>query len=205
MLQKVLTKKVLLYTLGCICFSIGATLFILSNLGTDPLDVFAVGVKKTFGLMIGTTQSLFAIGCLFIWSILHKWKFPPVTTFLTFFLCGYMIDFGLWLTHSQSILKPIIEVLLGVVLCTQGSALILMSSFGIRAMDLVAISLMELTKKPFWLYKGFFELMLLIVGWLLGGVVGIGTVLFLVFVGWLIQPCIKLNAKLGVSNYGKIS
>ena len=205
MQQKTLTSKVSLYLLGCICFSVGATLFILSNLGTDPLDVFAVGVKKTFGLMIGTTQSLFAIGCLGIWSALNKWKFPPITTFLTFFLCGYMIDFGLWLTNSQSVLNPIIEVLLGVILCTQGSALILMSSFGIRAMDLVAISLMEKTNKPFWVYKGFFELLLLVSGWILGGVVGIGTVLFLLFVGWFIQPCIKLNAKLGVPNYGKIS
>jgi uncharacterized membrane protein YczE len=80
-----------------------------------------------------------------------------------------------------------------------------MSGFGIRAMDLVAISLNKITSKPFWLYKGIFEVLLLISGWLLGGIVGMGTIFFLVFVGWLIQPCIRLNVKLGVPNYGPVS
>jgi uncharacterized membrane protein YczE len=96
-------------------------------------------------------------------------------------------------------------MLAGVVLCTQASALIIMSGFGIRAMDLVAISLAKITKKPFWFYKGIAEVLLLVSGWLLGGVVGIGTVFFLVFVGWLIQPCIRFNVKLGVPNYGPVS
>ena len=162
-------------------------------------------MKETFGWMIGTTQSLFAILCLGIWSVLNKWKFPPISTFLTFFICGYLIDFFLWLFNHSHLFNPFLEMLLGVVLCTQASTLIIMSGFGIRAMDLVAISLAKITKKPFWLYKGVAEVILLISGWMLGGVVGIGTAFFLVFVGWLIQPCIKLNTKLGVPNYGPVS
>jgi uncharacterized membrane protein YczE len=63
-------------------------------------------------------------------------------------------------------------------------------------MDLVALSLEEIYKKPFWLYKGVAEAILLLTGWLLGGPVGIGTVLFLLTVGWLIQPAIILNKKI---------
>ena len=60
--------------MGCVLFSLGASSFILSNLGTDPLDVFAIGIKQTFGLMIGTTQSLFALLCLITWSIINRFK-----------------------------------------------------------------------------------------------------------------------------------
>jgi uncharacterized membrane protein YczE len=197
-------KKYFIYLIGCILFSFGATLFITSNLGTDPLDVLAIGMKNTFGWMIGTTQSVFAILCLFIWSFLNKWKFPPISTFLTFFICGYLIDFFLYILNNQHIFSPFWEMIAGVLICTQASALIIMSGFGIRSMDLVAISLSEKTKKPFWFFKGIAELLLLISGYLLGGVVGVGTLFFLIFVGWLIQPCIRLNAKFGIPNYGKV-
>jgi uncharacterized membrane protein YczE len=198
--------KYVLYFLGCILFSVGATFFIASNLGTNPLDVLTTGIRKQFGLMIGTTQSLFAILCLFIWSIIYNFKrVPPISTFLTFFLCGYLIDFFLFLSGEQTPLNSWIELAIALVLCTQGSSLIIMSGFGIRAMDLVAIALVDKTKLPFWVYKGIFEVLLFTVGWALGGEFGVGTIAFLFFVGWMIQPFIFLNKKLGISNYGPVS
>jgi uncharacterized protein len=197
--------KYYLYFLGCILFSIGATLFICSNLGTNPLDVFTTGIRKQFGLMIGTTQSLFAITCLFIWSIIYKFKrVPPISTFLTFFLCGYLIDFFLFIVNESTPLNSWIELSLAVLLCTQASALIIMSGFGIRAMDLVAIALVDKTNLPFWVYKGIAEVLLFSIGWSLGGAFGVGTIVFLFFVGWMIQPFIYFNEKLGIPNYGPV-
>lgn len=194
-----------LYFFGCLLFSIGATLFICSGLGTNPLDVFTTGIRKQFGLMIGTTQSLFAITCLLIWTVIYKFKrIPPISTFLTFFLCGYLIDLFLFLTNESTFLNSWIELSLAVLLCTQASALIIMSGFGIRAMDLVAIALVDKTGLPFWVYKGIFEVLLFSIGWYLGGAFGVGTIVFLFFVGWMIQPFIYLNEKYGVPNYGPV-
>lgn len=184
--------KFFLYLIGCLLFSIGATLFITSNLGTDPLDVFSIGIKNCTGAKIGTVQSLFAIVCLVIWSSINNWKFPPLYTFLTFFICGYLIDFFLLFSNLINV-NHWGEMLMGVACCTEGSALIIMSTFGIRAMDLVAISLAEKTNKPFWIYKAIAETLLLTTGYLLGGPIGIGTIFFLFFVGWLIQPFISFN------------
>ena len=198
-------RKYILYFLGCILFSLGATFFIASNLGTNPLDVFTTGVRKQFGLMIGTTQSLFAIACLFIWTIIYQFKrVPPISTFLTFFLCGYLIDFFLFVSGEQTPLNSWVELIIALVLCTEASALIIMSGFGIRAMDLVAIALTDKTGLPFWVYKGIAEVLLFTVGWALGGMFGIGTIAFLFFVGWLIQPFIYVNQKLGVPNFGPV-
>lgn len=194
----------LLYFSGCLFFSLGATLFILSNLGTDPLDVLCVGVQKTVGWKIGTTQSVFAFLCLLVWSAVKRFKkFPPLSSFLTFFICGYTIDLMLYL--NINITYPYLAMLSGVLLCLLGSVWILMSGFGVRAMDLVALAIEERTKTPFWLWKGFAEVLLLIVGWMLGGVAGIGTIGFLLGVGWGIQPMILLNKRLGVINRSDVS
>ena len=197
-------SKTITYLIGCVLFSLGASSFILSNLGTDPLDVFAIGIKQTFGLMIGTTQSLFALLCLITWSIINRFKLPPISTFLTFFICGYLIDFFIWLCKDVYDLNCYIKLFIGVSLCTISSSLIIMSGFGIRAMDLLAITLNEKTNKPFWLYKGAFEVLLLLVGWILGGPIGIGTLSFLLGVGWLIQPTMRMLVSFGIPNFSSV-
>jgi uncharacterized membrane protein YczE len=198
-------RQLLLYLIGCVLFSFGAFLFIASDLGTNPLDVFTTGVQKQTGLLIGTTQSLFALFCLFLWSLIYKFKkFPPVSTFLTFFICGYLIDFFLFCFNRNTAFASSFELAGALFLCTEASALIIMSNVGIRAMDLIAIALMEKTKIPFWFYKGAAEVLLFSTGALLGGMFGLGTILFLIFVGWFIQPFILVNELLGVPNYGPV-
>ena len=156
-------------------------------------------------MLIGTTQCLFAVCCLIIWSFFNKFKFPPISTFLTFFICGYLIDGCLWFSETVNLgFNNYLEMMIGVILCTVSSSFIIMSGFGIRAMDLLAISFSEKTKLPFWLYKGVSEILLLVVGWMLGGVVGIGTLGFLLGVGLLIQPTVQLFSKLGVPNFSSV-
>lgn len=186
-------KSKILYLVSCVVFSLGASYFIRSGLGTDPLDVFCLGVQNTAGLKIGTTQCAFALACLALWSSLNSWKMPPWSTFLTFFLCGYMIDFLRW--NIPTFNNAYFNMVFGSILCLQGSAGIIASGFGIRAMDLVSLSLEDKLNIPFWISKASFETALLASGHILGGPVGIGTVVFLVVVGYLIQPCVILNER----------
>lgn len=165
-------------------------------MGTDPLDVFCIGVQKWTGLKIGTTQSLFALACLGVWSCLNNWKMPPFSTWLTFFICGYLIDLCLYLSLATPLIDKWILLFCGLVLCLQGSAGIIHSGFGIRAMDLVALSLESKFNIKFWISKAAFETLLLVSGWLLGGPVGIGTLCFLIVVGYLIKPAVILNQKI---------
>lgn len=196
-LKKFMKNNIIIYLIGCVLFSLGASSFIFSNLGTDPLDVFCLGIQNYINVKIGTIQSLFAIVCLFIYSSINQWKIPPLSTFITFFICGYLIDFFRFILKDFSVnMNQYMLLLSGTFLCMQGSAFIIMSKIGIRAMDLLALSLEEKTKKPFWIYKGFAEVLLLLTGWVLGGPVGVGTIAFLLIVGWFIQPTIILNNKI---------
>jgi uncharacterized membrane protein YczE len=191
-----------LYLAGCVLFAVGATCFIEAGLGTDPLDVFALGVRDTTPLTVGLAQGAFAAVMLGVWAGLKR-RVPSVWPFITFLFCGSMID--LWLHAGVLGRTPLPDgllMLVGVALCALGSAYIIMSGIGIRAMDLVAIALVENTGRPFWLFKAVAEVLLLVVGWLLGGPVGVGTLFFLVFVGFLIQPVMALNGRLvGLPNY----
>lgn len=199
-----------LYLLGCLIFSFGANFFIYSKLGTDPLDVLSLGLVKHVSFMtVGIAQGGFAALCLLIWSIWNR-RLPLLSPFVTFFLCGTLID--LWmgekLRHGANIasfvpLPPWPLMIAGVVLCAYGSSLIIMSGIGIRSMDLVAITMVQKWRTPFWLAKGIMEVALLVSGWLLDGPLGWGTVFFLGFVGWMIQPLMWLNGRLfRMPNYG---
>lgn len=192
-----------LYLAGCVLFSIGATCFIEAQLGTDPLDVFALGVRDHTPLTVGLAQGGFAALMLVVWTGLMR-RAPSVWPFITFLFCGTLIDVLLATTWIANVATPDLAlILVGVGLCAFGSAYIIMSGIGIRAMDLVALALAERTGRPFWVFKAVLEALLLAVGWLLGGPVGVGTVFFLVFVGFLIQPVMTINARVArLPNYG---
>jgi uncharacterized membrane protein YczE len=196
-------QQYLLYLAGCLMFSVGADFFIASQLGTDPLDVFALGLMNHLPITVGIAQSGFALICLFIWALWNK-KLPPISPFVTFFLCGSLIDVWMWVRLDQYMpLGAYPVMLVGVLLCAYGSSYIIMSGIGIRAMDLVAITMTMRWRLPFWAAKGVMEVILLALGWWWGGPVGVGTLCFLVFVGWMIQPLMVANEKvLRIPNHG---
>lgn len=196
----------IIYTLGCVFFSFGANNFIASHLGTDPLDVFALGMMKHLPVTVGIVQGGVAAIMLTIWAVWNK-RLPILSPFFTFFFCGTLIDIWMALDASAFLgLSPYPLMSLGVFLCAFGSSFIIMSGIGIRPIDLVAISMMQKWKFPFWLAKGIIEMALLASGWILGGPVGIGTLAFFIFVGWMIQPLMIMNVRLfKIKNYGLAS
>jgi uncharacterized membrane protein YczE len=184
-------------------FSVGADFFIAAGLGTDPLDVFALGLMNYLPVTVGIAQAAFALICLIIWALWNR-RLPLISPFVTCFLCGSLIDLWMWLRLDQFVpIGPYAMMLAGTVLCAYGSSFIIMSGIGIRAMDLIAISMTHRWGLPFWAAKGVMEAILLALGWWWGGPVGIGTVCFLVLVGWMIQPLMMANEKVfRVPNHG---
>lgn len=185
-----------LYGSGCLIFSMGAYLFIHSNLGTDPLDTFALGLREHMPMTIGIAQTLVAILCLFLVAVWTKTR-VMLSPLITFFFCGSMIDGQMAVNWAQfTPLHTYAAMIAGGFLCAYGSALIIMSNFGIRAIDLLALTMSWRRGIPFWIGKGLIEGSLFLIGWLLGGPVGVGTVCFFIMVDGLIQPMILINIRL---------
>ncbi|MGW0827975.1 hypothetical protein [Streptomyces sp. NPDC002845] len=138
--------------------------------------------------------------CIAVWSLWNRRR-PVLAAFITFFLCGSLID--LLLLADLSWIASVPSLAVAVVLCAYGSSLIIMSGIGIRAMDLIVISMTQRWGWPFWAAKVGIEAVLLGLGYLLGGPVGVGTLCFLVFVDGLIQPFMTLNHRaLRMTNHG---
>ena len=197
-------RRGLVYLAGCLSFSLGAHFFIQSRLGTDPLDVFSLGVLRHLPLTIGIVQATVAAVCIGVWAVWNRRR-PVVSPFITFFLCGSLIDVFQWtgLAAKMGLTAHYPLVFLGALLCAHASALIIMSGFGIRAIDLVAITIRHRLSWPFWAGKGTIEGILLVTGWLLGGPVGVGTVIFLASVDLLIEPFVIFNQRyLAIPDHG---
>jgi uncharacterized membrane protein YczE len=187
--------KVVKYLAGCLTFSVGAYLFIHSRMGTDPLDTFALGVLRHLPLTVGIVQAAVAVACLAIVSVWTRRR-PMVLPLFTFFFCGSVIDLQIAARWMDAVAVPSLVVLVAAtVACAYGSALIIMSGLGIRSIDLLAITIMQRLRPPFWVAKGVIEGCLLVTGYLLGGPVGVGTVFFLIGVDLLIQPMIQLSER----------
>lgn len=204
------------YLLGCVGFSFGVLCFAAAGLGADPLYVFSTGIQKRLHFnSYAVAEGGFAAAMLIFWAIWNR-RVPIISPFVTFVLCGRLIDFGKkneiasYLPYTQ---WPLMVT--GVVLCAYASSLIIMSGIGIRAMDLIAITMVERFRREFWVFKTAMESTLLFTGWLLLGtpsvqlqpgagiVMGVGTLCFVVFVDLLIQPFMAANRIcLGMRNHG---
>ncbi len=200
--------QIVLYVFGCILFSLGVKLFIDSSLGTDPLSAMVIGLVRLINVpfvQIGFVSSAVTVGFLMLWTILNR-RPPPLTTFLTMALVGYLIDFwnliGLE-RATTSHLAPRPMMVLGLICDAYASAVIIMSGIGIRIMDLIAISLVRRWRWPFFAAKMIFEVGFITTAGILHGPIGIGTIAFVCIVGPFIQPFMWANRTiLGLRNYG---
>jgi len=193
-----------MYLAGCVTFAMGAYFYIHAELGTDPLDVLALGLMDHLPVTVGIVQTAVAILCLALTAVLRKRR-PPLSPILTFFLCGSMIDLLMYTDPGRYVpLDSMSIMVIGTILCAYGSVLIIMSGFGIRAMDQLAIAVTERWPVlPFWVIKSLLEAAMLVSGYLLGGPVGLGTLFFMVLVNGLIQPMIWGNHRfLKLPNFG---
>lgn len=198
-------KQIVLYLLGCVLFSIGAKFFIDAKLGTDPLDVLVIGMNGYLHIGMGGCSAIVAVVLLSWWAIWNM-QIPPLTPFLTTAMVGYLLD--LWnyvhLEHyTDSAYGSVMMVIAGLFICSYASSLIIMSGIGIRIMDLLAITMVQKWRHSFFRAKMTLEVGLFASGWLLGGPVGLATVMFLLLVGPFIQPFIIINTTiLKIENLG---
>ncbi|KPA95986.1 MULTISPECIES: YczE/YyaS/YitT family protein [Pseudomonas] len=194
-----------MYLGGVVVFSLGALFFITSHLGTDPLDVFVIGLNGKLNLGLGACSAIFSIAMLAWWALWNK-RWPPISPFVTTTLTGLFIDLWLLLEIDDLLsarFTSYVMLAIGLALCAYASALIIMSGIGIRVIDLMVITIMRKVGWSFTFSKMVLEISIFLAGWVLGGPFGIGTIAFLLIIAPLIRPFMNLNERyLRLSNYG---
>lgn len=181
-----MTRRLLQLLVGLALFGVSLAMVVRAGLGVAPWDVFHQGLAGRTGLSLGTVVIIVSFLVLLLWIPLRQW--PGVGTLGNAVLVGVFADVGLALIPQVSHLGGQIALLVGAVLLNGlASALYIGARLGPGARDGLMTGLAARTG---WTVRGArtgIEVVVLGAGWLLGGSVGVGTVLYALAIGPLVQ------------------
>jgi uncharacterized membrane protein YczE len=188
-----LVRRLVQLYIGLIVYGLGCALEVRGNLGLDPWDVFHQGVSKHTGLAIGTVVIVVGAAVLLIWWPLRQW--PGLGTVSNVVLVGLSMNWSLALIpYSSALAVRIPEMLGGILLLGVATGMYIGAAFGPGPRDGLMTGLAGRTGRSIRLVRTFLEVAVLAAGWLLGGTIGIGTVLFALSIGPLAQFFLPLFA-----------
>ncbi|KLN62523.1 membrane protein [Kiloniella spongiae] len=173
---------VILLVVGLIIFGLGEALLIAAGTGVSPWTVLAQGVSQQAGWSIGLSTFIVSITVLILWWPLKQ--VPGIGTILNAIIIALVLEFALpYIPTPDAYIFQILLTLLGILVTGLGSGIYLIANLGPGPRDGLMTGLQQQTNLPIaWIRSGI-ELTAVIAGWSLGGVVGLGTVLFAVLIG----------------------
>ena len=183
-------KKITLAYLifGLILFGLGETLLINAHIGVSPWFVLQQGMSFKTGYSIGITTFIVGIIVLFIWIPL-KQK-PGIGTILNIIIISIVIDVSLpYLPHPENFFLKLLQTVFGVLVVGIGSGFYLIANLGPGPRDGLTTGLQNKTNLSFSLVRTLIEISAVISGWCLGGVLGLGTIVYALGIG----PCVSAS------------
>jgi hypothetical protein len=172
----------LLLILGLSIFGLGESILIASGIGVSPWTVLAQGVSNYTNWSIGLSTFVLSIGVLLTWIPL-KQK-PGIGTILNALIIALVIEMSLpYLPQQNAYFRQILQVTAGVALVGVGSGLYLTANLGAGPRDGLMLGLQKISNRPIAQVRTTLEVSVVIIGWLMGGIVGLGTVIFALGVG----------------------
>ena len=167
---------------GLTIFGIGDALLITSAAGNSPWTVLSQGVSQITGLSIGVTTFLTSLAVLIFW-IPFKQK-PGLGTILNVIIISVAIDVFLpYLPQPESYTLQVVEAGLGILLVGFGSGLYLIANLGPGPRDGLMTGLQRVTDVSVARVRAVIEVAVVLFGWLLGGTIGLGTLMFAFGIG----------------------
>ena len=185
------------FILGLMVLAFGISLTIKGKfLGIGPWDVFHYGLFTKFGFTIGTWSIISGLLLLFISSVFNK-AWPQIGSFLNMMLLGVFIDLFNWMLPSiDNLAGATIAFIIGVGLMGYGIGLYVSADLGAGPRDSFMLLIVEKMGWSIPLVRNGIEVIVFLVGWMLGGPVGVGTVLIAFglgpILGYSIPQCRKL-------------
>lgn len=180
-----LVERLAQLVIGLVLYGVALGLMIRGGIGVAPWDVLSLGIAGTSGLGYGLVTNLVAVGVLLLWIPLRQRV--GLGTLLNALLIGPSADLTLALVPPvPSVWVGAPLFLLGLVLLAFATGLYIAADFGPGPRDGLMTGLVRITGWRVWIVRTLIEGTVLVVGFLLGGPVGVGTVIFAFGVGPLI-------------------
>lgn len=173
----------LIFFIGIMIMSFGIVLMIEADLGVAPWDVLHIGLMKQLGLTVGTWTIVVGFCIIGLTALLTK-EWPQLGSFLNMLFVGIFIDiFRIFIDTPATTLGQYVMLLVGIVVIGYGIGLYIAPKCGAGPRDSL---MMAITEKSGWkvqYIRGLMELIVLAIGWSLGGPVFLGTILFSLIIG----------------------
>ncbi len=180
-----LPRRVTQLIIGLVLFGIGIGLMLQSGMGVPPWDVLHQGLARRFGLTVGAWSIIVSVAVLLLWLPLRQ---PyGLGTLLNAIVIGVIIDLtGVVIPAAESTVVAWSMMLVGVVLIGIASGLYIGANLGPGPRDGLMTGIAR--KGPsIRLTRAVIEITVLTLGWILGGTFGIGTIVFALAIGPLVQ------------------
>lgn len=172
--------------IGLALFGAGCALMVRAGIGLDPWNVFAEGLSKQTGIGIGWVTNIVGFLVLLLWIPLRQK--PGIGTVANILLVGTSMQITLgFVPEIVGWWVQLTVFLAGVVLVAVASGLYIGARFGPGPRDGLMTGLNQRFGWPIWASRLGVEVAVLVAGWLLGGTVGLGTILFAAMIGPLVH------------------
>lgn len=178
---------------GLVCFGLGIGLMVESGLGLGPWEALNQGIARQVGQEIGTVSVLLGIPILVLWWPLGER--PGIGTLLNVVVIGTSTNVTIAIVPAPSADALAVRVALmaaGIVIIAVGSGLYLSTDLGAGPRDGLMTGLHHRFGWSIRSARTVVELTVLGIGWALGGTVGLGTVVFAVGIGPLVQVALRV-------------
>jgi uncharacterized membrane protein YczE len=187
----ILARRIVQLPVGLFLYGIAIAMMVEAGIGVGPWDVLSQGISRHTGIPFGWVTNIVGALVLLLWIPIRQR--PGIGTLLNVLLIGPSAQFGLWLIPPQHVL--LVQVALfagGLCLLAVATGLYIGARFGPGPRDGLMTGIHRRFGWRIWIVRTSIEVVVLAIGWLLGGNVGIGTVAFALLVGPMVGVTLPL-------------
>ncbi len=186
-----MTRRITQLLVGLFFYGFGIAMMVRAGIGVAPWDVLTQGISLRTGLPFGLVTNLVGVLVLLLWIPIRQK--PGLGTVLNVLLIGPSAQFGL------RVLPEVSDLLIRIVVFAGGLALVAIATgmyigarFGPGPRDGLMTGIHHRYGWKLWIVRTVIEVIVLTIGWLLGGNVGVGTLAFALLIGPMVHVTIPL-------------
>lgn len=179
--------------LGLFLYALGIVLTMKAHIGYAPWEVFHAGVGKAIGMSLGNVTIV--AGLIIGLVAIFMGEKLGIASILNMVLVGVFIDMLLgtgMIPEMVNWFSGGLMLFAGMFVIALASYFYINSGYGAGPRDSLMVALTKKTKLPVGVCRGGIELVAVVVGWLLGGMVGVGTVLSALAIGFCLQITFRI-------------
>jgi len=181
-----MTRRLAQLLVGLFLYGMGIALMVPAGVGVAPWDVLTLGIEKQTGLGFGLITFIVSLFVMLLWIPIRQK--PGIGTVLNVLLVGPFAQVGLWIIPPiDGLLWKILVFASGLLILAIATGLYIGARFGPGPRDGLMTGIHARWGWRIWIVRTSIEVVVLSIGWVLGGDVGFGTLAFALLIGPLVN------------------